>query len=107
MLQVKNILDKDTWESFLAKTTNSSFPFFQTWNWGEIQKKLNNQVYPLGLFDNEKLVGVCLVIDVKAKRGHYLYLRHGPVVLDPREENLSFFLKDIRNFAKGKGISFL
>lgn len=55
--------------------------FFQSWNWGEVQRKLGNPIIRLGVYNNKKLVGVCLVVEIKARRGHYLHLRHGPILL--------------------------
>ncbi|MGH7245512.1 MAG: lipid II:glycine glycyltransferase FemX [Candidatus Levyibacteriota bacterium] len=107
MLEVKEILDKKTWETFLDTAYQGFFPFFQTWDWGDVQKELGFPIFRFGLFNNERLIGVTCVVDVVAKRGHYLHLRHGPVLLEFEKKYFSFFLSFIKSFAKEKGASFI
>lgn len=107
MLQVKEITDKKIWEQFLEKATYSSFPFFQSYNWGEVEKSLGFPVVRFGLFNDKNLVSVCQVVDVKAKRGHYIYLRHGPVFKKFSNEEFSFFLNFFETFAKERNASFI
>jgi len=107
MLRVKEITDKKIWTTFLAKAQYTSYPFFQSYNWGEVEKSLSFPIVRFGIYDEKKLVGVCLVIEVKAKRGHYVYLRHGPVFLQFSNEQFSFFLHFVKNFAKERSASFI
>lgn len=82
MLTIKEIKDKNTWESFLIKKDAANYPFFQSWNWGEVQKKLGFKIFRLGFYENAELIGICQAIDIIARRGRYLHLRHGPIILD-------------------------
>jgi len=107
MLQVRTVLEKEEWNGFLNKSYSGSFPFFQTWNWGEVQRLLGNTTYHLGLFDNEKLLGIILIVEIKAKRGHYFYLRQGPVFTKFTKELFDFFLLDIKRLAKKNKASFI
>lgn len=107
MLQVKEITSKKNWESFLAKASYSSFPFFQSWNWGEVEKSLGFPVVRFGLFEDDTLLSVCQIIDVHAKRGHYIYLRHGPVSKNFSNKDFSFFLDFLIQFAKERNASFI
>src|SRR5581483_10836303 len=82
MNNVVEITDKTTWEEFLLSRPLLQTPFFQSWNWGEMQQSLGNSIFRLGMYNGKILVGVCLVVEIKAKRAHYLHLRHGPVLKD-------------------------
>lgn len=107
MIEIKEITEKNVWEDFvLAQPENS---FFQSWNWGEVQKKLKTRfsarnllkasnseleiLWRVGVFDNETLVGVAQVIKVIARRGNFLHLRHGPIFKSWKEESFNVLLK--------------
>lgn len=109
MLNVKEINEKKIWEDFLNNEKIAFYPFFQSWNWGEVQRKNGYEVLRLGLYNQKinHLVGVCQIVEIKAKRGHYLHLRHGPVLLEFSPEHFDFFLHAIKKLAKEKGAGFL
>lgn len=109
MFKIEEIYNKDIWNKFLQKKEICFFPFFQSWNWGEVQKELGFDVLRLGVFDNngKDVVGICQIVDVKAKRGHYLHLRHGPVFLEFSDMNFDFLIKYIKSLAIEKNASFI
>jgi len=82
MVTIKEITDKKTWEEFILHTYSGSYPFFQSWSWGKVQKKMGFSIFRLGLLENNQLVGITQITEITAKRGHYLHLRHGPVLID-------------------------
>lgn len=106
MYSIKEINDKKKWESFLSSIT--FYPFFQSWNWGEVQKRLGFEVERIGFYgEKENLLGICQIVTVRAKRGHYFHLRHGPVFAEYKTEYLDYLFSYVRESAKKKGISFL
>lgn len=105
MLKIERIEDKKTWEDFLSKV--DFYPLFQSWNWGEVQKKLGFGIVRYGVFDRGKLVVICLTVEVKAKRGHYLHLRHGPVFLKFNKKYFDFFISFVKNIAQERHASFI
>lgn len=110
MLKVQQISKKETWESFLKRKEITFSPFFQLWEWGDVQERLGFEVLRLGIFDScksQNLVGICLVVIVRAKRGHYLHLRHGPVFLEYNHKYLYFFLDYVREMGKREKTSFI
>lgn len=107
MFHSKEITVKSTWETFLENSFSFDYPFFQGWNWGEVEKKLSFPVNRLGYFNDSQLVGVLQLVEIKAKRGHYLYLRHGPLMKEYSSELLAFILSDVKTKAKKLGASFL
>ncbi len=92
MLTIQSITSKQVWEKFLTQTYQGPYPFFQSWNFGEVQERMGFQVTRIGLFKNKKLIGVVSCVFIKARRGNYLHLRHGPVLSDFKEEYLDIFL---------------
>ncbi len=107
MYTIKEVTNKKTWEDFLTDPSVSFYPFFQSWNFGDVQKKLGNTVWRLGVWRDDKLVSLCQVVYVAARRGHYLHLRHGPV-LKPFDKEVFVLLIDyIKQIAKGKNTAFI
>lgn len=85
MVKVKAITNKSAWKHFLEQY-KGFFPFFQTWSWGEVQRSLGFGVTRVGVYDDDKLIGIAQVVAIHAKRGNYLHLRHGPVFLQYKKE---------------------
>jgi lipid II:glycine glycyltransferase (peptidoglycan interpeptide bridge formation enzyme) len=112
MLHSKEILVKVEWEKSLHEFSPGEYPFFQGWNWGETLKKQSIFVQRLGYFDGSTLQAVLQLVEIKAKRGHYLYLRQGPIVsqnskIKNKNELLEFILEDVKKRAKEFGASFI
>lgn len=107
MIHVENIEDREIWEKFLLSQKQQ--PFFQSWGWGELNEKLHNRIFRLGVYDpsGAGLVGICLAIDIKAKRGHFLHLRHGPVLKIFQSKYFDPLIFYIKKLAKDVGADFL
>ena len=101
-MEIKEINSKEIWENFLLKYKDKTF--LDSWNWAEFQKKEESKVWRLGIFNNE-LIGIALVIKIKARRGTFLFLPHGPVLKD--KNVLGFLIKELRNIAKTERASFI
>lgn len=108
MYSFDKISNKKEWEALLTQPNSSGlYPFFQSFDWGEVEKELGDTLYRFGIFENKELVGVCSVIDVHAKRGHFLHVRHGPVFKKISEEILGETVHYLCSLAKEKHASFL
>ncbi len=108
MFKIKEISQKNEWDSFLNKEELEYFPFFQSWEYGEVQKQLGYKLYREGIYDKKNnLLGIFSIAHIKAKRGCYFHLRHGPVVLNPNESILKEILNYIKVLAKEKKASFI
>ncbi len=77
---IKEIKDKSTWSNFII--TNGEYSaFLHSWQWGEFQESLGRKIWRLGVFENEKLEAVALVIKNKLPFGKsYLYIPRGPIL---------------------------
>jgi len=74
---IKQITNKSQWESFVTSNKNT---FLQSWNWGEFNKNTGEKIWRLGIFENDNLLAVSLVIRVSAKRGLFLFVPQGPII---------------------------
>jgi len=105
MFKTKEINNKEIWENFLSECKEKTF--LNSWNWGEFQKKEGNKVWRLGVYDNDQIIAVTLVIKIKAKRGVFLFLPHGPVVRYHKYQPLEMFLDELKKIAKEEKASFI
>lgn len=106
-LEIKEIENKESWENFLAKCNEKTF--LSSWNWGEFNRLLGNKIWRFGIF-KKNLVGVALVIKISAKRGTFLFLPHGPNIIENGKlkfEILNSLFKELKKLAKKENCSFI
>lgn len=77
-MELKNINDKNIWESFLAGCLQKTF--LQSWAWGIFHQSLGNTIFRFGIYQEGELIAVALVVKIKARRGSFLLVPHGPVM---------------------------
>ncbi len=75
--------DESQWEWFVLQTSPNAL--FQSWLWGDVQKRMGANVSRYGIFEGKVLCGVFQTVDVRARRGAFLHVRHGPVLAAPTE----------------------
>ena len=78
-LRVDEIGSSKIWEEFLLK--NSPNALFQSWLWGDVLKSRGEKIWRLGFYEGSTLEGIALVNLVAAKRGTFLHVRHGPILI--------------------------
>lgn len=115
-MELREINNKDEWEGLLHNCIEKTF--LQSWNWGEFNiamKSPSNQpgkVWRFGFYFKSKLIAGALTIKVSAKRGTFLFVPHGPVIIEglsmkDKEEILEIFLARLRELAKSEKASFI
>ncbi len=106
-MEIREIKNKTEWESFFQLVKEKSF--LQSWAWGEFQLSVNNKIWRLGVVDQDKLVAVVLLVSIKAKRGNFLLIQHGPSFDSSIDINkvLPFLLVELKKIAKQEGSSFI
>lgn len=107
MVEIRNITQKNIWEDFLLQKEVVFYPFFQSFEWGEVQQQMAHKVWRIGVYNEEKLVALCGIVKVVAKRGTYLHLRHGPVLLPFGWEVFDAIIDFGKNLARDENASFL
>lgn len=83
-LHLKEISSQKIWEQFVL--SHSPQALFQSWQWGEIEKKSGAIVYRFGIYGDDDLLGVAQIFVIRAKRGTYLHIRQGPILVDYSED---------------------
>lgn len=78
----------------------------QSWNWGEFNKARGEKIWRLGIYDGETLIGVALVIKVRAKRGTFLFVPHGPIQ-DSKSKILNVLVQKLKVIAGEENCSFV
>ncbi|MBI1866552.1 MAG: peptidoglycan bridge formation glycyltransferase FemA/FemB family protein [Candidatus Staskawiczbacteria bacterium] len=86
---------KKVWEDFLLGCKEKTF--LQSWNWGEFHILLGNKIWRFGIFDDDKIIAVALIIKISAKRGSFLLVPHGPVIKSEIYEIKLEILKILKN----------
>ena len=106
-MEVKLIEDKEIWENFLLECEEKTF--LSSWNWGEFQKKIGNKIWRLGVFENNNLLSVALVIKITARRGTFLFIPHGPLIKNGQELflTISIVLEELKKTAREEKASFI
>jgi len=108
-LIIKEINNKEVWEGFLLNCSEKTF--LDSWNWGEFQEKEGNKIWRLGILNNEQLLGTALVIKIKAKRGTFLFVPHGPIekskVKSQKLKILEVLLEKLKEIAEEEKAIFL
>ena len=108
-MKIKEIKDKDIWEDFLLGCQEKTF--LQSWNWGEFQQKMGNKIWRLGVYNNEELVLIVLVVKVIARRGTFLLIQHGILLktynLKLKTQILEKLLQELEKIGKQEKASFI
>ncbi|MBI5619932.1 peptidoglycan bridge formation glycyltransferase FemA/FemB family protein [Candidatus Gottesmanbacteria bacterium] len=105
MLNVTSIENKTVWEKFLL--THAGHALFQSWLWGEVQIKLGTKIWRLGFYDGDTLIGIAQVMKVGARRGTFLHVRHGPILIEQKKEYWKQILSYMVDLAHRAGAWFI
>lgn len=97
---IENITSKSVWEEFNLKRSPQSF--LQSWSWGEVNRLTGNKVFRFGVYKENQLVGICQLIEQKAKRGLHYICPAGPIIDWTDSEQVIFLFTFIRKFAQEK-----
>ncbi len=104
-MEIKEIKNKDIWEDFLKGETEKTF--LQSWNWGEFQERMGNEIWRVGVFEDEKPIAIALVSKVSARRGKFLLIQHGPSIKNSKPQAFYLLLKELKKIAKTEGANFI
>ena len=109
-MELREITNKDEWENFLLQCTEKTF--LQSWNWGDFNATMGSKIWRLGVYNQERLIGVVSVYKVIAKRGIFLTISHGPVFIEGLpvrdiKEIFELILLQLGDIAKTEKASFI
>ena len=102
---IKEIKNKQEWEDFLLLCKEKTF--CHSWSWGEFNKAMGDSVWRFGIYDNN-LITVFQVIKIKARRGNFIFIPHGPIFLnEANKEILEMVLNCLKELGKKEKVAFL
>ncbi len=104
-LHLEEITTEVLWKSFVLMHSPQSL--FQSWQWGEIEKKSGTPLYRFGIYEHKNLLGVAQIFVVRAKRGTYLHIRQGPVLVEYSQELLDKSIQLFTDIAKKERALFI
>lgn len=103
-MQVREVSELD-WSSEVAKLSYATM--FLSWEWGVFERELGNEFLNLGIYEDNIVVGLLPIKVIKAKRGKYLHLRHGPVIDWGNSGLVEFTMGFLKNLALEKEVDFV
>lgn len=104
-LSVRIVTDKNTWDRFVSAQVYT--PFVQAWNYGEFNEAMGDKMFPIGIFEGDNMVGACLAIRIKARRGDYLYCPYGPLLDWDKVELFDAFVSYLKDLGKQEKVAFV
>ena len=94
-MKIDEIKSYKVWQDFFNENGSSSF--LQAWEWGEFEKNTGYEVLRLGIYDKSNLAAIAQVIKIRAKRGNFLLIPHGPIFTKHLTYNIQHFKSIISN----------
>jgi lipid II:glycine glycyltransferase (peptidoglycan interpeptide bridge formation enzyme) len=95
---IKEIKDKNVWEGFILKCSEKTF--CQSWNWGHFNNLMGDTAWRFGIFEGDELIAVAQVLKIKARRGVFLFVPHGPIILKGEAKKI---IESLLNYLKELG----
>lgn len=118
VMMIREVENKEAWEGFLAACEEKTF--LQAFNWGTFRRAMGERVWRLGVYHQEGLAALAQVMKIKARRGTFLFLPHGPIIrtqsskhkpqnhsVKLKTEVLTLLLGKLRDLAKQEKASFI
>src|SRR3989344_552576 len=104
-MEIREVLEEKPWEEFLLRRQHA--PFLQSWSWGEFQDKVGNSHHRLGIYEGNKLIGICLALVGRRRLGSFVYVPHGPVLESFDKGQAKMVLAHLKDFAAKVGADYL
>ena len=105
-LKIQSISAKELqqfWETFPGAKT-----FLQSEKFALFREKLGEKTFRLGVFRGAKLVGALQCQKIEARRGTFLHVAHGPLILPAHiDEVLPVLLREIKKLGKKEHCDFV
>lgn len=104
-MEIKEITAKAEWENFFSQCEEKTF--LNSWNWGEFQKRMGEKIWRLGVYNGKVLISVVLVVRVKARRGTFMFVPHGPNMKNSKFQIINMLLGELKKIAAEEDASFI
>lgn len=91
-MELEEIANKNEWEDVVRESKEKTF--LHSWQWGDFQESLGETIWRFILRQQGRAQGVVLVVKVHAKRGNFLFVPQGPIMIDSKSKNQSIKLRN-------------
>lgn len=100
------MIDKrEEWQQFIDEALPHTF--LHTWEWKLSQEVLGNKTFNLGIYNENKLIGVAFVYKIVARRGSFLFCPHGPIIKEEKEKAFAELFIYLKDLAKKEKVDFI
>lgn len=106
-MQIVNINNKEQLNNFVGEQRHSQF--LQVWQWGEFHKVVNENIFRIGVENEQRIVAVATIIKKILPMGKfYFYSPRGPVIAEDEKkvETVELLFNTIKELAKQEGAMF-
>lgn len=97
-MQIEELNDKNKLEEFVSRCLQKTF--LQSYNWGEFNKKEGEKVWRFGIYSGGSLISIVQVVLIKARRGTFLFIPHGPLFLEGCQKKKEVFETVVEHLKK-------
>lgn len=104
-IRIIEISNRGIWERFWE--ARAPHALFQSWTWGDVVGRQSLPVTRFGFYNESRLTGIFQVVTVRARRGTYLHIRHGPIIIGTDPEVWECIITFLQNFAMEQHASFI
>jgi lipid II:glycine glycyltransferase (peptidoglycan interpeptide bridge formation enzyme) len=110
-MSIHEVLTARDWQRFVVQSEANTF--LQSLNWQKMQQAMGRRTWRLGLYnEEEKLISVALSVKVRAKRGDFLLVPHGPIFSSKlgdyeKEKALGEWTESLRELARQEKCAFV
>jgi len=108
-MKIRKIDKKKEWENFTLGCEEKTF--LHSWNWGKFNEEMGHKIWRVAIMKKKRIVAVCLIVKIKARRATFLYCPHGPILRkeDQKEKRavLDVLLKHLKDIARAEKAHFI
>ncbi len=97
-MTIKIITNKNEWENIVNEV--SPIALFQSWDWADVQRMCGVNVFRFGYYEGDTLIGIACAVIVRAKRGNFLHVRHGPILINWNAKKFEEILSHLKEIAR-------
>lgn len=107
MTKIEDIKDQILWDNFLDQCPEKTF--LHSWQWAEFRIEMGEKIWRRGFYSDGNLSALVLILKVKARRGTFLFIPHGPIVKDKKVDSEFFdsLCQDLKKIAGSEKAAFV
>lgn len=77
-IAIKEIKSQNTWNKFVQGYSPNNY--MASWQWADFNDLMGDKTLRLGIYQNQKLIGVSAATITKSKKGNFLLTQAGPLI---------------------------